>query len=214
MEKFNNYDELMSVFSNLNKKDINGWYENEIIKAIGDDIGSFVFSNNGIFPWNVASDVFLSMMNRAISFFKYEVIKDDLFVDTMNKLSDTVVRNKNGILLMGPVGCGKTTIIKIHNSTEGLFIERSNHMSRGFKKLSPNIIPSYKIVELFSKNGYDAYTAFGTELKGWTMMSNNLTIDDMGAEDVHNHFGNITNTVGELILRRYDSGLRTSATTN
>ncbi|WP_299012778.1 ATPase [uncultured Polaribacter sp.] len=102
-----------------------------------------------------------------------------------------------GILLSGPVGCGKTSLMKLlpfivpHHNQHKLIPARNITFS--FNK------SGFKIVEDYGNNGFYCF-------------------DDLGVETTGRHFGKDCNVMGEILLSRYDLFLkrkiRTHATTN
>ena len=105
---------------------------------------------------------------------------------------------KKGILLLGPVGCGKTTLMILLNN----FVY--THQRYQVKN-------TREIASEFHKDGYEIIHNYGNRKKAFC-------IDDLGVEQNIKHFGNECNTIGEIILHRYDLhvnyGVLTHATTN
>ena len=104
---------------------------------------------------------------------------------------------KKGILLTGPVGCGKTSLMSL---------------MKYFAPKAPLIMkPSREIAFEFIQNGYETISNYGK--KNWQ-----YCFDDLGVEQSLKYFGNECNVMGEVLLSRYDlfisQGIRTHATTN
>ena len=102
-----------------------------------------------------------------------------------------------GILLSGPVGCGKTSLMKL------------------MKNLVPHqrqyeVIPCRNIVFSFNHIGYKTIEDYGN--------FQFFCFDDLGVEPTGRHFGKDCNVMGEILLSRYDLFLshnrKTHATTN
>ncbi len=104
---------------------------------------------------------------------------------------------RKGILLSGPVGCGKTSLMKLlryitpHYSSYEMISTRNvtftfNHIG-------------YKIIEEYGDNRFYCF-------------------DDLGIEPTGRYFGKDCNVMGEIFLSRYDlfleHKLKTHATTN
>ncbi len=102
-----------------------------------------------------------------------------------------------GILLSGPVGCGKTSLMKL-----------LRHIVPHQK--SYVLIPARNITFAFNNIGYKTIQEYGN--------SNFYCFDDLGIEATGRHFGKDCNVMGEILLSRYDLFLqrkiRTHATTN
>jgi len=103
-----------------------------------------------------------------------------------------------GILLNGPVGCGKTSLMTLMKH-----FAYSDHNY---------IIKTTRDVAIeFNDVGYPAITKYGKSNKIFCF-------DDLGIENNIKHYGNECNTIAEVILCRYDlriyEGVVTHATTN
>ncbi len=103
-----------------------------------------------------------------------------------------------GILLVGTIGCGKTSLMQLFNIL--------THQHRKY-----TVKPTRAIAGEFLQNGYDTIHKYG----------NSDTIycfDDLGIEQNMKHFGNESNVMAEILLSRYDllryRGIITHATTN
>lgn len=102
-----------------------------------------------------------------------------------------------GILLSGPIGCGKTSLMKL------------------LKYMVPHqrpyeVIPCRNIVFSFNHIGYKTIEDYGD--------SQFFCFDDLGVEPTGRYFGKDCNVMGEILLSRYDLFLNhdrnTHATTN
>jgi DNA replication protein DnaC len=93
------------------------------------------------------------------------------------------IDTNKGLLLSGPVGCGKTSLMK-------LLLHIAPH------KTNYEIIPTRNIVFNFNASGFDVLEKY-TESK-------NYCFDDLGVEPTGVHYGKECNVLGEILLSRYD----------
>jgi len=102
-----------------------------------------------------------------------------------------------GILLSGPVGCGKTSLIRL------------------LKHLVPHrkpyeVVPTRNIVFGFNHIGYKTIEDYGN--------TQFFCFDDLGVEPMGRHYGKDCNVMGEILLSRHDlfldKRIKTHATTN
>lgn len=102
-----------------------------------------------------------------------------------------------GLLLSGPVGCGKTTLLKL--------LRYIVPHQRPYE-----VIPTRNIVFAFNHIGYRVIEDYGN--------SQFFCFDDLGVEQLGRHFGKDCNVMGEILLSRHDLYLqhhiKTHATTN
>ena len=88
-----------------------------------------------------------------------------------------------GVLLTGPVGCGKTSLMKL------------------MRYIVPHqkpyeVIPARNIAFAFNNIGYKTIEDYGN--------TNYYCFDDLGIETTGRHFGKDCNVMGEILLSRYD----------
>lgn len=104
---------------------------------------------------------------------------------------------EKGLLISGPVGCGKTSLMKL------------------LKHIVPHqrpylVIPSRNIVFAFNHLGYKTIEDYGN--------TQFFCFDDLGVEPIGRHYGKDCNVMGEILLSRYElfleTKIKTHATTN
>jgi len=111
---------------------------------------------------------------------------------------------EKGILLSGPIGCGKTslmTLIKyIAEKENKYYVKSCRDISFEF------IQDGYEVIHRYSKG------------KLYQPKYNTICFDDLGTESNLKYFGNECNVMAEIILSRYDlfisKNLKTHITTN
>lgn len=110
-----------------------------------------------------------------------------------------------GILLSGPIGCGKTSLITI---IRALLPTQQRFGIKSCREITFDFIrDGYEVIQRHSTHAYTA------DNKPRTMC-----FDDLGAESTLKYFGNQCNVMGEILLSRYDhfinARMLTHATTN
>lgn len=101
-------------------------------------------------------------------------------VDYCKKLN---IDPNKGILLTGPVGCGKTSLMKL--------IRHLTPHRKAYK-----IVPCRNTVFNFNHLGYKTIEDYGSD--GY------YCFDDLGVEPTGRHYGQDCNVMGEILLSRYD----------
>ena len=113
---------------------------------------------------------------------------------------------QKGILLSGPIGCGKTTLFKLMQK----FIGNKNKFGMVSTRqiVSEFMQSGYQILENYSKGNF---THDARKAKVYCF-------DDLGIETSSKYYGNDCNVMAEILLTRYDlfkeKGLITHLTTN
>lgn len=112
-----------------------------------------------------------------------------------------------GILLSGPVGCGKTSLMTI-----------MKHLTKTEHKFS--VKPCRDISFEFIQDGYEVIHKYSKDLriKGGQQAALKYCFDDLGVEQNLKYFGNECNVMAEILLSRYDifttKKIQTHITTN
>ncbi|CAM3781894.1 ATP-binding protein [Flavobacterium gelidilacus] len=109
-----------------------------------------------------------------------------------------------GILLSGPIGCGKTSLMNLMKS-----LAKTEH------KFS--VKPCRDISFEFIQDGYEVIHRY-SKGKLYQSEPRNYCFDDLGTENNLKYFGNECNVMAEILLSRYDlfisKKLQTHITTN
>jgi DNA replication protein DnaC len=119
--------------------------------------------------------------------------------DQDTALKEQIDLNK-GILLSGPIGCGKTSIM---------------HLIRPFASpLSDYKIKTCREISFeFAKNGFDAINKY-TLKQNYQSRLPGYCFDDLGAEQQIKHFGNDCNVMAEVLISRYEQFVENNSITH
>ena len=113
---------------------------------------------------------------------------------------------RKGILLIGPTGCGKTslmTLLRLFSSPDECYrVKSCREVSFEFHREGYEVVQRYSQGIVWSPSRKPGGYCF----------------DDLGAESSLKHYGNLCNVMGEVLLSRYDlfvsQGVKTHLTTN
>ena len=103
------------------------------------------------------------------------------------------IDTNKGILLTGPVGCGKTSMMRL-----------IRHLVP--HKRTYEIIPARNITFAFNHIGYKIIEDYGN--------GRFYCIDDLGVEPLGRYFGDDCNVMGEVLVSRYELFLKTKIITH
>jgi len=97
------------------------------------------------------------------------------------------IDTNKGILLSGPVGCGKTSLMML---LQHLAPHKTNY----------ELIPTRNIVFNFNASGFEVLEKYNE--------TKNYCFDDLGVEPTGSHYAKECNVLGEILLSRYDLFIR------
>lgn len=105
-----------------------------------------------------------------------------------------------GVLLSGPVGCGKTSIM---------------HLIKPFlyAKYDYKIKTTRMVSFEFAKYGFEALKPY-TEKSNQQHRLSGFCFDDLGAEQQIKHFGNDCNVMAEILISRYEQFIENNSVTH
>ena len=95
-----------------------------------------------------------------------------------------------GILLSGPIGCGKTSIMHL---IRPFAVNAFNYKIKTCREISFE----------FAKHGYEAINQYTNKQNSQNRLSG-YCFDDLGAEQQIKHFGNDCNVMAEILISRYE----------
>ena len=149
---------------------------------------------------------FLEFKGKQLFGRKFKLYEDNynlIYRLTNYFIGDTKICNEmgldleKGILLSGPVGCGKTSLMKL-----------MRHLVP--HKPQYEVIPCRNIVFAFNHIGYKIIEDYGNKKL--------YCFDDLGVEPSGRHYASNCNVMGELLISRYElfkkTGIKTHLTTN
>jgi len=110
------------------------------------------------------------------------------FIQDHSGCAQMGIDTSKGILLSGPVGCGKTSLMQ-------LLLHLAPH------KTNYEIIPTRNIVFNFNANGFEVLEKYN-EIKS-------CCFDDLGVEPTGSYYAKECNVMGEILLSRYDMFIQT-----
>jgi len=188
--------------------------DDELLKSLCSDAQNIILDNTKIeitdFPFEILRDLFVIKASRLEKNFvedEFVIPVINVFIHYLRGDEQNGIKPGKGIMLRGPIGTGKTLLLKTYcniNEIINIIIGKNQELK---------IIPSYRIVDDFFKNGYDMFNNDDFKNDCWGQ-THEIIIDDLGSETVINHFGNVADPVGQIILRRYDIDVRTHCSTN
>ena len=129
----------------------------------------------------------------------FKIIDDDIPIITtllVYFLNDEIMAKtieidlNKGILLSGPIGCGKTSLMNL-----------MRHVPEQERKFI--LKPTREISFEFIKEGYEVIQRYGSGNKLQNGIKN-YCFDDLGTENNLKYFCNECNVMGEILLSRYD----------
>ena len=112
---------------------------------------------------------------------------------------------RKGILLSGPIGCGKTSLM---NLMRFYLPPEYRHIMKSTREVSFEFIQDgYSIIEKYAQRSFKK-----------NGLPNSYCFDDLGVESNLKYYGNDCNIMGEILLSRYDLSISrklvTHCTTN
>ena len=127
--------------------------------------------------------------------------------DSENTLQHNLSPRK-GILLTGPVGCGKTSLMTL---VKFFFPKEKQYTVKSVREITFE----------FEKDGFQVigrYSKLAFCNPPFSLINRSFCFDDLGTEHPIKYYGNVCNVLAEILLSRYDlfiqKGILTHITTN
>lgn len=114
------------------------------------------------------------------------------FIEDQRVATKLEIDLNKGILLSGPVGCGKTTLMRL-----------LPHLVPHKRHYQSTLMPCRNIVFGFNNLGYKIIEDYAD--------TKPYCFDDLGVEPIGRHYGKDCNVMGEVLLSRYDSYIKNKA---
>lgn len=158
------------------------------------------------FKWCIA---FLEKRGKEFYGNKFCILEEDheiifkllvYFIADKHNAEKLGIELQKGILLTGPIGCGKTSIMNLMRFVPP---PERNHIIKSCRDLSFEFIQEgYEVISRYSRfsfsNGLPKVYCF----------------DDLGAEQSLKYYGNECNVIAEIILSRYELFISTEMLTH
>jgi len=126
------------------------------------------------------------------------------FLGDIEKIEKHDMDFKKGILLSGPVGCGKTTLMTLMRHCTNI---QRKPIIKSCREVSFEFIKNgYEVIQQYSRQAY--------ELSGSKLYPKSYCFDDLGIEQNLKYFGNECNVMAEVLLSRYDLFISQNMTTH
>lgn len=148
------------------------------------------------FKWCVS---FLQKRGREQFGQKFEILESDhhlifkllvYFIGDKHHAAKLGIDLSKGILLSGPIGCGKTSLMNLMRFVPP---PERNHIIKPARDVSFEFIQEgYEVIWRYSR------TSFNNQIPKI------YCFDDLGAEQSLKYYGNECNVVGEILLSRYE----------
>ncbi|CAM2879370.1 hypothetical protein SAMN05444143_102200 [Flavobacterium succinicans] len=178
----NPYNEIQKTF--VVKNGVKMYNFDKCLAAV-QHIGQYHFGNQFMIY-----DEDIPVIHKLITF----AIRDYATITKLN------LNPNKGIILSGPVGCGKTSMMFLLN-----YFCATN--------FSYKIKPCREVAFEFAKKGYDSLLPY-TKKEHQQIKLTTYCFDDLGTEKQIKHFGNECNVMAEIILSRYDSFIHEKSLTH
>lgn len=167
------------------------WIEGRIPKVFDDKEIAFhdVFHENGRCISNAGS-VFMLLCY----YFSY----DPRFIEKALEMGIEGPDLRKGLLLAGPIGCGKTSLLRLfqHNQRQVFMMRSAKEIAWKWRQAGKEAGAYLETMTTLQKLPVDDVQNFYQGFAG-------LCIDDAGTEDIQNSYGNKASVIADIIEGRY-----------
>jgi len=184
------------------------------LAELPEELRTILTENSKLMPFHCDTSVIKEFYIEILKAIQPAYLLDEYTTPTVELISQRIAKSDEferqspyygldkGIMLLGGIGSGKTLLM------EGL--SKLYH----FFEIEISLLPSYMITEEFARKGVEVYCSVNYKSDQIWTSADNMIIDDFGAETITKHYGQVTNVVAELMLRRYDNKVQTYGTSN
>ena len=115
------------------------------------------------------------------------------FLQDESVATDQDIDLYKGLLITGPIGCGKTAIMQIINA---LLPQEKKYIVRSCRSISMDYIADgHETIRRYTTDSFELYSK----------KPKTVYFDDVGCEHDVNHWGNLNNVMETILLLRYES---------
>lgn len=142
---------------------------------------------------------FLNARGKLLFGKQFKIYKEDYdlilklisyFIDDKEACHKYAIDLNKGIMLSGPVGCGKTSLMRL-----------LPHLVPHKKQHQYTVLPTRNIVFGFNNLGYKIIEDYADRKP--------YCFDDLGIEPIGRHYGKDCNVMGEILISRYEVMINT-----
>lgn len=184
------------------------------LQDASDEIKDFIKSNEKLTPRHCTPELIESLYIDRLRAREPKFTLDDNCTPVVKLIAKRIARSGDfegqsphygldkGIMLLGGIGVGKTLLMRSMADVLWMF------------EIRIHIVPTYELTEDYSRIGVDAYYKVYYNSTDIRVTTDLIIFDDFGAEATQSHYGQITNVMAEVMLRRYDNNVLTFGTSN
>lgn len=194
----------------------NSWHReyNANMLDASDEIKDFIKSNEKLTPKHCTPELIEELYIDRLRAREPKFTLDDNCAPVVKLIAQRIARSGDfeaqsahygldkGIMLLGGIGTGKTLLMRSMADVLRIF------------EIRIHIVPTYELTEDYSRIGVEAYSKIYYNSNDIRVSTEIVIFDDLGAEAIQSHYGQITNVMAEIILRRYDNNVLTFGTSN